>query len=61
MTEPVRSCQTCGHVQQIITWTKNRKGPQRSQLDQCIHPAGPHPMNEFCEWYAPKAESRLHP
>jgi hypothetical protein len=46
----------CAHVQQIIVWTRGTKTPEQKRHDRCIHPSGPHPMNEFCSWRTPKTE-----
>jgi hypothetical protein len=46
----------CAHVQQIIVWKRGDKEPIKQRRDRCIHPGGPHPMHEWCEWRAPKTE-----
>ena len=32
------------------------KAPTKQRHDRCIHPSGPHPMNEFCQWKTAKRE-----
>ncbi len=46
----------CAHVEQVIVWTRGRTEPIKRRHDRCIHPTGPHPMNEFCQWRTPKTE-----
>lgn len=46
----------CRHVQQIVIWTRDRKGPQMQRHDRCIHPKGPHPMHDPCAWKVEKRE-----
>jgi hypothetical protein len=38
----------CAHVETIVVWTRGAKEPEKQRHDRCIHPSGPHPMNEFC-------------
>ena len=28
----------------------------KQRHNRCIHPGGPHPQNEFCQWRTPKTE-----
>lgn len=46
----------CPDVEQIIVWTRGRTEPIKQRHDRCIHPTGPHPMNEFCAWRTTRTE-----
>ena len=46
----------CAHVEQIVVWVRGHNRPEKQRHDRCIHPSGPHPMNEWCEWKTPKTE-----
>jgi hypothetical protein len=46
----------CAHLSQIVVWKRGDKEPIKQRHDRCIHPGGPHPMHEWCEWRAPKTE-----
>ena len=59
MTLTPHPCHTCGHVEQLVVWAKGTKAPIKRRHDRCIHPEGPHEMNEFCAWHTSKQES-LH-
>jgi hypothetical protein len=52
----IHPCRSCGHHEQIVVWTRGTKAPEKKRHDRCIHPGGPHPMHEWCEWRAPKTE-----
>ena len=46
----------CAHVEQIVVWVRVHNRPEKQRHDRCIHPSGPHPMNEFCPWKTGKTE-----
>jgi hypothetical protein len=46
----------CAHVEQIVVWVRGHNRPEKQRHDRCIHPSGPHPMNEFCPWKTGKTE-----
>ena len=31
----------------------------KQRHNRCIHPGGPHPQNEFCQWRTPKTEGAM--
>ena len=49
----------CAHLEQIVVFCRVADEPQRREHARCIHPAGPHPMNEFCQWRTPKTEGAM--
>lgn len=49
----------CAHVEQIVVWVRGHNRPEKQRHDRCIHPSGPHPMNEFCPWKTGKTEGAI--
>ena len=46
----------CAHVETLVVWTRGRHEPEKQRHDRCIHPSGPHPQHEFCQWKTAKRE-----
>ena len=46
----------CAHVEQIVVWVRGHNRPEKQRHDRCTPPSGPHPMNEWCSWFAAKTQ-----
>ena len=50
--------ETADILRQFNEWRRGAETIEQRH-DRCIHPSGPHPMNEFCQWRTPKTEGAI--